>query len=103
VCEEERLRRKMVSLAMAVVYLLAFVVPPVLVGVVGTKAALSARYEAPPAVARDKAGDLPAPPRHDLDKPTAVRLLGLALAGLIGRLLGPATKRFRRSPKAKSA
>jgi putative intracellular protease/amidase len=39
------LAEKLPFLARAVVYLLAFVVPPVLVGVVGVKAALSDRYE----------------------------------------------------------
>jgi putative intracellular protease/amidase len=74
--EEERdMNRKMLLLARAVVYLLAFVVPPVLVGVVGVKAALSDRYEEPPAEARAQAGELPAPPGHDPDKPTAVVLL----------------------------
>jgi hypothetical protein len=32
-------------------------------------------------------------------RPLALGLLGLALAVLTGRLLGPATKRFRRWPK----
>jgi hypothetical protein len=36
-------------------------------------------------------------------RPLAVGLLGLALAVLAGRLLGPATKRFRHSSKGKSA
>jgi putative intracellular protease/amidase len=62
-------------LARAVIYLLAFLVPPVLVSVVGVKAAESARYEGPTAAARVQAGELPAPPRHDPDKPTAVVLL----------------------------
>ena len=66
---------KLLFLARIVVYLLAFVVPPVLVAVVGTKAALSDRYEVPPAAARVRAGELPAPPTHDPDKPTAVVLL----------------------------
>ena len=69
------MNRKMLLLARAVVYLLAFVVPPVLVGVMGVKAALSDRYEGPPAEARAQAGELPAPPGHDPDKPTAVVLL----------------------------
>jgi putative intracellular protease/amidase len=73
--EEKDMNRKMLLLARAVVYLLAFVVPPVLVGVVGVKAALSDRYEEPPAEARAQAGELPAPPGHDPDKPTAVVLL----------------------------
>ena len=66
---------KLPFLARAVVYLLAFVVPPVLVGVVGVKVGLADRYEGPPAAARVRAGELPAPPRHDPDKPTAVVLL----------------------------
>jgi putative intracellular protease/amidase len=75
VCEEEIMKRKMLLLARAAVYLLAFLVPPLLVSVVGVKAAESARYEAPPAAAKVQAGELPAPPRHDPDKPTAVVLL----------------------------
>jgi putative intracellular protease/amidase len=75
VCEEEKMSRKILFLARVVVYLLAFLVPPVLVSVVGVKAAESDRYEGPPAAARVQAGDLPAPPRHDPDKPTAVVLL----------------------------
>jgi hypothetical protein len=59
-------------LARAVVYVLAFVVPPVLVAFMGVKAGVSDRYEGPPAVARTQ---LPAPPKHDPDKPTAVVLL----------------------------
>jgi len=70
------LAEKLPFLARAVVYLLAFLVPPVLVGVVGTKAALSERYEGPSDAAMVQAGELPAPPRHDPDKPTAVVLLG---------------------------
>jgi putative intracellular protease/amidase len=76
VCEEEKMNRKLLLLARVVVYLLAFAVPPVLVGVVGVKDALSDRYEGPPAAARVQAGEqLPAPPEHDPDKPTAVVLL----------------------------
>jgi putative intracellular protease/amidase len=69
------MNRKLLWLARAVVYLLAFVVPPVLVSVVGFKAVESTRYEGPPDAAQDQAGELPAPPRHDPDKPTAVVLL----------------------------
>jgi hypothetical protein len=76
VCKEERMKRKKPLLARAVVYLLAFLVPPVLVGVMGVKAAESTRYEAPPDAAKVQAGELPAPPRHDPGKPTAVVLLG---------------------------
>jgi hypothetical protein len=36
-------------------------------------------------------------------RPPAVGLLGLALAVLVGRLLGPTTQRSRRSPKGTSA
>jgi hypothetical protein len=54
-------------LARAVVYLLAFVVPPVLISVVGVKDGLGGRYEAPPdAAARAQAGQLSAPPRHTI-------------------------------------
>jgi hypothetical protein len=42
-------------------------------------------------------------PFAHLLRPLAVGLLGLALAVLIERLLDPATKRFRHSPKGKSA
>ena len=69
------MNRKLLWLARAVVYLLAFVVPPVLVGVVGVKAALSERYEGPPDAARVQTGRFPVPPRHEPDKPTAVVLL----------------------------
>jgi putative intracellular protease/amidase len=69
------MKRKMLFLVRTVVYLLAFLVPPVLVSVVGVKAAVSDRYEAPSAAAMVQAGELPAPPRHDPDKPTAVVLL----------------------------
>jgi putative intracellular protease/amidase len=69
------MNRKLLWLARAVVYLLAFVVPPVLVSVVGFKAVESTRYEGPPDAAQVQAGELPAPPRHDPDKPTAVVLL----------------------------
>jgi putative intracellular protease/amidase len=69
------MNRKMLFLARAVVYLLAFLVPPVLVSVVGFKAVESTRYEGPPNAAKVQSGELPAPPRHDPDKPTAVVLL----------------------------
>jgi hypothetical protein len=48
-CEEKFVKRKMLLLARAAVYLLAFVVPPVLISVTGVNAALSNRYEAPSA------------------------------------------------------
>jgi putative intracellular protease/amidase len=67
--------RRMLFLARALVYLLAFLVPPVLVSVVGMKAVESARYEGPPDAAKVQTEDLPAPPSHDPDKPTAVVLL----------------------------
>jgi putative intracellular protease/amidase len=69
------MNRKLLLLARAMVYLIAFVAPPVLVGVVGVKAGLSDRYEVPPGAARVQAGEFPAPARHDPDKPTAVVLL----------------------------
>jgi putative intracellular protease/amidase len=69
------MKRKIVFLARAVVYLLAFLVPAVLVSVVGFKAVESTRYEGTPNAAKDQSGELPAPPRHDPDKPTAVVLL----------------------------
>src|ERR687893_1962910 len=67
--------RKLPLLARSVVYLMALIVPPVLVAVFGVKAGLADRYEGPPAPARAQAGELPAPPGHDPDKPTAVVLL----------------------------
>lgn len=69
------MNKKMLFLARAVVYLLAFLVPPVLISVVGFKAVESTRYEGPPNAAKVQSGELPAPPRHDPDKPTAVVLL----------------------------
>jgi hypothetical protein len=69
------MNEKMPFLARTVVYLLAFLVPLVLVSVVGFKAVESVRYEGPPKAAKVQAGELPAPPRHDPDKPTAVVLL----------------------------
>src|ERR687893_2316266 len=67
--------RKLPLLARSVVYLMALIVPPVLVAVFGVKAGLADRYEGPPDAAIVQAGELPAPPRHDPDKPTAVVLL----------------------------
>jgi putative intracellular protease/amidase len=69
------MRRKLLLLARALVYLLAFVLPPVLISVVGVKTGLADRYEGPPTAARTQAGVLPSPPTHDPDKPTAVVLL----------------------------
>jgi putative intracellular protease/amidase len=69
------MNRKMLILARVVVYLLAFLVPPLLVSVVGFKAVESDRYEAPPDAAQVQAGEFPPPPGHDPDKPTAVVLL----------------------------
>jgi len=67
---------KLSFLARIVVYLLAFIVPPVLISVLGVKDGLADRYEGPPASASVQAGELPASPKHDPDKPTAVVLLG---------------------------
>ena len=67
--------RKMLFSARIAVYLLAFILPPVLVAVVGVKSALSDRYEGPPVQAGVQAAGLPEPPKHDSDKPTAVVLL----------------------------
>src|SRR5918998_5946065 len=69
------MNRKLLFLARAVVYLLAFLLPPALVSVVGFKAVESTRYEGPPDAAQVQAEELPVPPRHDPDKPTAVVLL----------------------------
>src|ERR687894_1378927 len=69
------MNRKLLFPARAVVYLIAFVVPPVLIGVVGLQTDESARYEGSPATLNVRAGELPAPPRHDPDKLTAVVLL----------------------------
>src|SRR4029450_6687600 len=69
------MNRKMPFLARAVVYVLAFLVPPVLVSVVGMKAVESTRYEKPPDATKVQDGELPAPPSPDPDKPTAVVLL----------------------------
>jgi putative intracellular protease/amidase len=69
------MKGKMLFLARAAVYVLVFLGPTVLVSVVGMKAVESARYEGPPDAVKVQAGDLPASPRHDPDKPTAVVLL----------------------------
>lgn len=69
------MNRKPAFLMRIVVYLLAFVAPPVLVGVVGVKAGLADRYEGPSTATRAQAAGLPVPPEHDPDKPTAVVLL----------------------------
>jgi putative intracellular protease/amidase len=69
------MRRKLLSLVRVVVCLMALIVPPVLISVFGVKAALSDRYEGPPAAAEIRSNELPAPPSHDPDKPTAVVLL----------------------------
>jgi putative intracellular protease/amidase len=74
--EEKMMKRELLFLTRAIVYLLAFLVPPLLVGVLGMKAVESARYEPPHASAKVHSGELPAPPRHDPDKPTAVVVLG---------------------------
>ena len=70
------MRRKLPLLTRIVVYLLAFILPPVLMGVMGVRAGLFDRYEGPPDTAEVRSADLPAPPGHDPDKPTAVVLLG---------------------------
>jgi transcriptional regulator GlxA family with amidase domain len=54
-------------------YLLAFVLPPLAVGASATSSAISSRYAPQPAPA---IAELPTPPTHDPDKPTAVVLLG---------------------------
>lgn len=63
----------LVSVRMAV-YALAFLGPPLLVGVLGMNVAEAGRYEGPPDT-KIRAGELPTPPEHDPDKPTAVVLL----------------------------
>ena len=69
------MRTKVLLLARVVAYLLAFIVPPVLVSVFGVKAALSDRYDGPPDAVRVATGAYHAPPDHDPDKPTAVVLM----------------------------
>jgi putative intracellular protease/amidase len=54
-------------------YLLAFALPPLVVGAYATSAAISSRYAPQPAPA---IAELPTPPTHDPNKPTAVVLLG---------------------------
>jgi transcriptional regulator GlxA family with amidase domain len=54
-------------------YLLAFALPPLVVGAYATSAAISSRYVQQPSPAL---AELPTPPTHDPDKPTAVVLLG---------------------------
>jgi putative intracellular protease/amidase len=73
--KEKTMKWKLPLLARAGVYLLAFLVPPLLVSVVGVKAAESARYEASPVATNGSSGMSLAPPEHDPDKPTAVVLL----------------------------
>jgi putative intracellular protease/amidase len=72
---EKKVKRKMVFLMRIVVYLIAFLVPPVLVGAAGMSAAETGRYEDPPTAAKVADGTYPTPPRHDPDKPTAVVLM----------------------------
>jgi hypothetical protein len=48
VCEEKKMNRKMLYLARAVVYLLAFLVPPVLVSVMGLRAVESFEHDRAP-------------------------------------------------------
>jgi hypothetical protein len=71
---EEKVKSKLPFLVRVAVYLLTFLTPPVLVGIVGMNAAETGRYEGPPTAA--KVGKAPEPPRHDPDKPTAVVVLG---------------------------
>lgn len=66
---------KLAFLTRVVIYLLAFIVPPVLVSVMGIKASLADRYERPLAATEGRLEELPAPPTHDPDRPTAVVLL----------------------------
>ena len=70
------MKRKLLVLARIVVYVLAFLAPPLLIGALGMGAAEAGRYEGPPAAAMVQTGNLPPPPEHDPDKPTAVVLLG---------------------------
>jgi putative intracellular protease/amidase len=76
VCEEKKVKRKLLFLTRAVIYLLVFLVPPVLVGVAGVNAAEAGRYEGTPAAAKVGSGEGLASPEHNPDKPTAVVLLG---------------------------
>jgi hypothetical protein len=56
-CEEKKIKKmKLLFLARAVVYLLAFLVPPLLVSFAGVRAAESDCYEAPPAAANGSSG-----------------------------------------------
>ncbi|SHN38448.1 DJ-1/PfpI family protein [Cryptosporangium aurantiacum] len=65
------MRRILTRAARIAVYLVAFVVPPVLISVVGVRAALADRYEPPPG---ERSAQV-AVPAHDPAKPTAVVLL----------------------------
>jgi putative intracellular protease/amidase len=73
--EEKKVKRKMVLLARLVIYMLALLAPPVLVGAAGMSAAEIGRYENPPTAAKVGTGTYPRPPEHDPEKPTAVVLL----------------------------
>lgn len=68
------MRRKLILLARIVIYLAAFVGPPLLVSVAGMRTARADRYERP-AGGEVQIGRLPASPAHDPGKPTAVVLL----------------------------
>ncbi|GAA3384698.1 DJ-1/PfpI family protein [Cryptosporangium minutisporangium] len=63
--------RILTRIARVAVYLIAFVVPPVLISVFGVRAAQADRYEPPPA---ERSAQV-TPPAHDPAKPTAVVLL----------------------------
>src|SRR3712207_5046723 len=70
------MRKKLLTLARTAVYLLAFLVAPVLFGVVGMHAAESATYEKPQRTPTSfGAQKAPAPPEQDATKPTAVVLM----------------------------
>jgi putative intracellular protease/amidase len=67
------MRNPVFMLARLGLYLLAFALPPLVVGAYATSAAISSRYAPQPAPA---IAELPTTPTHDPDKPTAVVLLG---------------------------
>ena len=72
------MKRKTFFLTRLLIYLLASLVPPALIGAVGMPAAEAARYATPPAVANGSGEVYPAPPTHDAGKPTAVVVLSNA-------------------------
>ena len=67
------MRNPVFMLARLGLYLLAFALPPLVVGAYATSAAISSRYAPQPTPA---IAELPTTPTHDPDKPTAVVLLG---------------------------